>query len=130
MANKFANGIVRVFIIFAFLLSLCGPSPAQVRIEQGDPPNPADIPDFFVSTLSDLEKQVAGVRLGKVEIMFPPPFLTESNSAKTLIPGPIIIRPWQQGTLITMRTGQSVPGRWYCSWARFTGRRWRGPSAC
>ena len=69
MASRFPSRITRVFLAFAFLLSLRGLSPAQVRMDPGDPPNPADIPDFFVSTLPDLEKQVAGVSLGEVEII-------------------------------------------------------------
>jgi hypothetical protein len=56
-------------MVLTFLVSIRSPSTAQVRAEPGDPPNPADIPGFFVSTLEELEKQVTGVRKGEVEVI-------------------------------------------------------------
>lgn len=51
------------------LFLFCGYTPAQVPIDPGDPPNPSDIPDFFKTTLSAIDTQVAGVRQGEVEII-------------------------------------------------------------
>lgn len=58
--------IVKVFLL-AFTLFSGLTIHAQIPIEEGDPPNPSDIPDFFRSTLSDLEAELANVQTGQKE---------------------------------------------------------------
>ena len=60
--------IVKVFL-FAFTLFSGLTIHAQIPIEEGDPPNPSDIPDFYRSTLSDLEAELANVRTGQKELI-------------------------------------------------------------
>jgi hypothetical protein len=42
---------------------------SQVPIEAGDPPNNTDIPDFYKSKLSDIDKEVQLIKSGKVEVI-------------------------------------------------------------
>jgi len=42
---------------------------AQTTIEEGDPPNPSDIPDFYKSTLSDLETELSVIQTGQKELI-------------------------------------------------------------
>ena len=42
---------------------------AQTAIEEGDPPNPSDIPDFYKSTLSDLETELSVIQTGQKELI-------------------------------------------------------------
>jgi hypothetical protein len=60
--------IVKVFL-FAFTLFSGLTIHAQIPIEEGDPPNPSDIPDFYRSTLSDLEAELANVQTGQKELI-------------------------------------------------------------
>jgi len=48
---------------------LCLPSVAQVNIDPGDPPNPTDIPEFYGSSLSDIEQEVDQVKKGEVKVL-------------------------------------------------------------
>lgn len=60
--------IVKVFIFALSLLSgqiLHG----QIAIEEGDPPNPTDIPDFYRSTLSDLDMELQNIKTGQKEVI-------------------------------------------------------------
>ena len=60
--------IVKVFLL-AFTLFSGLTIHAQIPIEEGDPPNPSDIPDFYRSTLSDLEAELANVQTGQKELI-------------------------------------------------------------
>jgi len=40
---------------------------SQGTIEEGDPPNPTDIPGFFKSTLADIETELDNIQLGNVK---------------------------------------------------------------
>ncbi len=60
--------IVKVFLL-AFILFSGLTIHAQIPIEEGDPPNPSDIPDFYRSTLSDLEAELANVQTGQKELI-------------------------------------------------------------
>ena len=42
---------------------------AQVAIDPGDPPNPASIPEFYGSTLSDIEEEVNRIEKGEVKVV-------------------------------------------------------------
>jgi hypothetical protein len=42
---------------------------SQVAIEAGDPPNPKDIPDFYKSKLSDIDKEIQHLKTGKAEVI-------------------------------------------------------------
>ncbi len=42
---------------------------AQIPIEEGDPPNPSDIPEFYKSTLSDLDLELSSIRTGQKEVI-------------------------------------------------------------
>jgi hypothetical protein len=42
---------------------------SQVAIEAGDPPNPTDIPDFYKSKLSDIDKEIKLLKTGKAEVI-------------------------------------------------------------
>ena len=42
---------------------------SQVLIEAGDPPNPADIPEFYKSTLSDIDNEINKMKTGKAEVI-------------------------------------------------------------
>jgi len=44
-------------------------SKAQTPIEEGDPPKPSDIPDFFKSTLQDLETELQSIEIGQKEVI-------------------------------------------------------------
>jgi hypothetical protein len=48
---------------------ICVHSKAQVAIDPGDPPNPADIPDFYGSTLDQIDGEVGRVEKGSVDII-------------------------------------------------------------
>jgi len=60
--------IVKVFL-FAFTLSSGLTIHAQIAIEEGDPPNPSNIPDFYRSTLTDLETELQEMRFGQKELI-------------------------------------------------------------
>jgi hypothetical protein len=60
--------IVKVFLIALSLFSGLTIH-AQIPIEEGDPPNPADIPDFYKSTLSDLDTELLQMRIGQKEVI-------------------------------------------------------------
>lgn len=42
---------------------------SQVPIDPGDPPNPQNIPEFYLSTLADIEKEVKEVSRGEVRVV-------------------------------------------------------------
>jgi hypothetical protein len=60
--------IVKVFFVGLSLLSGLTIH-AQTAIEEGDPPNPTDIPAFYKSTLSDLETELLNIRKGEKELI-------------------------------------------------------------
>jgi len=52
-----------------FIFTLAGPVlplPAQVPIDPGDPPNPAPLPAFFASTLSEIDREIGNLVIGEV----------------------------------------------------------------
>lgn len=51
-------------LIFVFLFV---PVFSQIEIESGDPPNNSDIPEFFKSKLSDLQKEIENIKFGEVK---------------------------------------------------------------
>ena len=51
------------------VLVICLHSMAQVAIDPGDPPNPADIPEFYGSTLDHIAGEVDRVEKGSVDII-------------------------------------------------------------
>jgi hypothetical protein len=62
----------KVIVFFFLFLAVLFPfriSFSQIAIEPGDPPNNTDIPDFFKSRLSDIEKEVNNIKKGKVKIV-------------------------------------------------------------
>jgi hypothetical protein len=42
---------------------------AQLPLQADDPPRKSDIPDFYKSTLSDIETEIAGLKTGKAEVI-------------------------------------------------------------
>ena len=42
---------------------------AQVAIDPGDPPNPDHLPEFYGSTLSDIEEEVNHIEKGEVKVV-------------------------------------------------------------
>lgn len=50
---------------YFILLLMCNASFSQVPIEAGDPLNPTDIPDFFKSKLSDIDKELSAIKVGE-----------------------------------------------------------------
>ena len=60
--------IVYVLFLLASLFSGLT-THAQIPIEDGDPSNPSDIPDFYRSTLSDLETELQKIRTGQKEVI-------------------------------------------------------------
>ena len=104
-------------MVLTFLVSIRCPSTAQVRVEPGDPPNPTDIPGFFVSTLVELEKQVTGVRKGEVEII-----------ARS--PGGLPVYAVSYGEREDPHTRANYNSAVTTGLARFTDRRWKGSPVC
>jgi hypothetical protein len=61
-----------LFIILTLSLTVLipfGSSFSQTPIEPGDPPNNTDIPLFFKSRLSDIEKEIKQIKKGKVDVI-------------------------------------------------------------
>ena len=56
-------------LLISALIFQMGTCWAQTPIEAGDPPNPTDLPDFYKSTLSDLEAELKSIQRGKTEII-------------------------------------------------------------
>ncbi len=52
-----------------FAIFTIGNANAQVKIEAGDPPNPTDIPDFYKSKLSDIDKEIMNLKTGKSKVV-------------------------------------------------------------
>jgi len=52
-----------------FLLALGNNALSQVPIDPGDPPNPRNIPAFYLSTLDDIEKELKEVSRGELRIV-------------------------------------------------------------
>lgn len=55
------------FICSVFFVSLFLSGFSQIKIEAGDPPNNSDIPEFFNSKLSDIQKVIENVKVGEVK---------------------------------------------------------------
>jgi len=60
-------GIKLVFVVIS-VMGYCLVS-AQTKPEAGDPPNPANIPGFYISTLDDIQQKMENVRAGEVKIV-------------------------------------------------------------
>ena len=60
--------IVYVLFLLASLFSGLA-THAQIPIEEGDPLNPSGIPDFYRSTLSDLEAELQNLHIGQKEVI-------------------------------------------------------------
>ena len=59
-----------LFLLFClFAMFTIENSHAQGRIEAGDPPNPTDIPDFYKSRLSDIDKEIMSLETGKAKVV-------------------------------------------------------------
>ncbi len=56
-------------LLVPVLILILGPIRAQLPLEEGDPPNPMDVPAFYKSKLSDLETELLGVKKGKTEVI-------------------------------------------------------------
>lgn len=54
--------ICSIFFVFLFV-----PGFSQIETESGDPPNNSDIPEFFKSKLSDIQKEVESIKFGEVK---------------------------------------------------------------
>ena len=52
-----------------FVIFLVENTNAQEPIEAGDPPNPTDIPDFYKSKLSDIDKEIMNLKTGKAKVV-------------------------------------------------------------
>jgi len=59
--------LVRLLILVIGLFIFSGVAHSQVKIEAGDPPNNTNIPDFFKSKLSDVDKELDNVKKGEVK---------------------------------------------------------------
>ena len=59
------KSIIFLFCLFPIAVS----SFAQVKIESGDPQNPANIPLFFKSKLEDIETEIKTIKKGEVKII-------------------------------------------------------------
>lgn len=58
------------FRVLCFLVALLGiPGQAQVPIDQGDPPNPTNIPEFYGSSLEHIDQEVKQVKKGKAKVV-------------------------------------------------------------
>jgi hypothetical protein len=58
-----------VSILFLSVLFLCSNALTQVAIDEGDPPNPSDIPEFYGSTLSDIDQELSQVNKGEARVV-------------------------------------------------------------
>jgi hypothetical protein len=61
--------VTLLLFLFLTVISYCEPSFAQVAIDPGDPPNPIHIPEFYGSTLSDIEEEVNHIEKGEVKVV-------------------------------------------------------------
>jgi hypothetical protein len=62
----------RTLLFICLILMIIFPlekASSQVAIEAGDPPNPTDIPDFYKSKLSDIDKEIKLLKTGKAEVI-------------------------------------------------------------
>jgi len=55
------------FICVSFLLLCNMGTYSQISIEAGDPPNNKNIPEFYKSKLTDIDKELGHVQVGKIE---------------------------------------------------------------
>jgi hypothetical protein len=58
---------LRILVLLAAFLGTS--ALAQVPIDRGDPPNPADIPDFYRSTLDHVEQEISQLSRGKSRVL-------------------------------------------------------------
>jgi len=63
------SGLLRVSVLFFSVLFFCSNAMAQVAIDEGDPPNPSDIPEFYGSTLSAIDQEISQVKKGEVRVV-------------------------------------------------------------
>ena len=61
--------VTLLLFLFLSVISYCEPSFAQVAIDPGDPPNPGHLPEFYGSTLSDIEEEVNHIEKGEVKVL-------------------------------------------------------------
>jgi hypothetical protein len=57
------------YTVLSILLLFTQITFSQLPIEPGDPPNNTDIPDFYKSKLSDIKAEIAGLKIGKSQIV-------------------------------------------------------------
>ncbi|MBT3384699.1 MAG: hypothetical protein HN778_06775 [Prolixibacteraceae bacterium] len=57
----------KILILFIATIFLFHSTYSQVEIEDGDPPNNTNIPEFYKSRLSDINFEIENVRLGEVK---------------------------------------------------------------
>jgi hypothetical protein len=57
----------KMFVILLMSTLAAGWAYSQQQIEAGDPPNPTDIPEFFKSKLSDIDKEIQNLKTGKAK---------------------------------------------------------------
>lgn len=58
---------LKIIILFIAIIFLFHPTYSQVEIEDGDPPNNTNIPEFYKSKLSDIDFEIENVKLGEVK---------------------------------------------------------------
>ena len=59
----FCKSLLLIFTLIAWN------SYAQLPLQPDDPPRKTDIPDFYKSKLSDIETEIAGLKIGKAEVI-------------------------------------------------------------
>lgn len=59
------KNLIQKLTLLLFTISIVSDSFSQVEIEAGDPPNNANIPDYFKSKLSDIEDELENIKLGE-----------------------------------------------------------------
>jgi hypothetical protein len=55
------------FLVLLNILLVYSISFSQIKIEDGDPPNPTDIPSFFKSKFADVKNEIEKIRYGEVQ---------------------------------------------------------------
>jgi len=67
-SKNMKNLIIKYLVIL--ILPLSGEITfSQNPIDPGDPPNNKDIPGFYKSRLSDIKAEIAGLKIGKAEVI-------------------------------------------------------------
>jgi hypothetical protein len=62
------NIFFKTLAVLFFVLFSCE-AYSQLQLEPDDPPQNKNIPDFYRSKLSDIEKEIAAIKIGKTEII-------------------------------------------------------------